>query len=105
LASAEIRQLLASPIHRYVGRPDDGPEPAPPGEIVACVEIRAGLGIVGDRYFGKTAHRDASITLIAAENLPLRADLVQTRETCSPTASTSMRSWVRFSRSTPATAR
>lgn len=76
---AEIVQLLASPVHRYVGRPGDGPEPAPPGEIVDRIEIRAGLGIVGDRYFGKPAHRDASVTVIAAENLPSGADLVQVR--------------------------
>jgi MOSC domain-containing protein YiiM len=31
------------------------------------VDVRAGLGIVGDRYFGKPAHRDASATVIAAE--------------------------------------
>lgn len=79
MASAEILQLLASPVHRYVGRPDDGPEPAPPGEIVESVEIRAGLGVVGDRYFGKTAHREAAVTLIAVENLPVGVDLTQTR--------------------------
>nr|WP_246406748.1 MOSC domain-containing protein [Modestobacter versicolor] len=33
------------------------------------VEVRAGLGIVGDRYFGRPAHRDASVTVIAAEAL------------------------------------
>ena len=77
--SVEIVQLLVSPIHRYVGRPADGPAPAPPGELVESVEIRAGLGVVGDRYFGRRAHRDASVTIIAAEWLPAGADLVQTR--------------------------
>ncbi|MEO3777988.1 molybdenum cofactor biosysynthesis protein [Micromonospora sp. B11E3] len=75
----EIVQLLASPVHRYGGRPADGPAPAPPDEIVEEVEIRAGLGIVGDRYFGRPAHRDASITLIARESLPPGADLTQVR--------------------------
>jgi MOSC domain-containing protein YiiM len=75
----EIVQLLASPVHRFEGRPADGPAPAPPGELVDHVRIRAGLGIVGDRYFGKQAHRDASITVIAAESLPGGADLVQVR--------------------------
>jgi MOSC domain-containing protein YiiM len=76
---AEIVQLLASPVHRYEGRPADGPAPAPPGELVEEVQIRDGLGIVGDRYFGKPAHRDASVTVIAQESLPAGADLVQVR--------------------------
>jgi MOSC domain-containing protein YiiM len=29
--------------------------------------VRAGLGIVGDRYFGQAAHRDAAVTVLAAE--------------------------------------
>lgn len=72
-------QLLASPVHRYVGRPADGPAPAPPGELVDQVQLRAGLGIVGDRYFGKPAHREASVTVIARESLPPGVDLVQVR--------------------------
>ncbi|MFK3983378.1 molybdenum cofactor biosysynthesis protein [Micromonospora sp. NPDC050397] len=75
----EIVQLLASPVHRYQGRPSDGPAPAPPGELVGQVRIREGLGIVGDRYFAKPAHRDASITVMARESLPPDADLVQLR--------------------------
>src|ERR1041384_2142899 len=75
----EIVQLLASPVHRFEGRPVDGPAPAPPGEIVERIEVRAGLGIVGDRYFGKQAHRDASVTVLARESLPPGADLVQVR--------------------------
>ncbi|MBX6750459.1 MAG: molybdenum cofactor biosysynthesis protein [Micromonosporaceae bacterium] len=76
---AEIVQLLASPVHRFEGRPADGPAPAPPGELVEQVQIRAGLGIVGDRYFGQPAHRDASVTVIAAESLPPGADLTHVR--------------------------
>ncbi|MEV4624917.1 molybdenum cofactor biosysynthesis protein [Micromonospora sp. NPDC049523] len=75
----KIVQLLASPVHRYTGRPADGPAPAPPGELVEEIRIREGLGIVGDRYFGKPAHRDASITVMAQESLPPGADLVQLR--------------------------
>jgi hypothetical protein len=75
----EIVQLLASPVHRFEGRPADGPGPAPPGELVEHVRIRAGLGIEGDRYFAHPAHRDASITVIAAESLPPGVDLVQVR--------------------------
>jgi MOSC domain-containing protein YiiM len=31
------------------------------------IEVRAGHGIVGDRYAGKPAHRDAAVTVLAAE--------------------------------------
>jgi MOSC domain-containing protein YiiM len=75
----EIVQLLASPAHRFEGRPIDGPAPAPPGEVVTEVHLRAGLGIVGDRYFNKPAHRDASVTLIARESLPPGIDLTHVR--------------------------
>lgn len=76
---AEIVQLLASPVHRYEGRPAEGPAPAPEGELVEEIEIRAGLGIVGDRYFGRPAHRRAAVTIIAVESLPEGADLRQVR--------------------------
>ena len=75
----EIVALLASPVHRYEGRPADGPAPAPPGELVDQVQIRAGLGIVGDRYFGRPAHRDALVTVIAREGLPPGVGLAQLR--------------------------
>jgi MOSC domain-containing protein YiiM len=75
----EIVQLLASPSHRYVGRPADGPLPAPPGELVDEIRIRAGLGVVGDRYLGKEAHRQASVTIIARESLPEGAGLAEVR--------------------------
>ncbi|GAA5194468.1 hypothetical protein GCM10023322_58950 [Rugosimonospora acidiphila] len=75
----DIVELLASPVHRYEGRPADGPAPAPPGELVERIQIREGLGIVGDRYFGKPAHRDASVTVIARESLPPGAGLLQVR--------------------------
>ncbi|MFD4669407.1 MOSC domain-containing protein [Lentzea sp. NPDC058450] len=34
-----------------------------------CVEVRARLGIVGDRYFNQAAHRNAAVTFISAESL------------------------------------
>ncbi|MFG1606258.1 molybdenum cofactor biosysynthesis protein [Actinoplanes sp. NPDC049265] len=77
--AAEIVQLLASPAHRFEGRPIDGPAPAPPGEVVTEIHVRAGLGIVGDRYFNRPAHRDASVTLIARESLPPGIDLTHVR--------------------------
>jgi len=76
---SEIVELLSSPVSRFSGRPADGPAPAPDGELVDAVHVRAGLGIVGDRYFNKRAHRSASVTLMAAEALPAGASLAQTR--------------------------
>jgi MOSC domain-containing protein YiiM len=79
VAVPEIVQLLVSPVHRYEGRPSNGPAPAPEHELVESAVVRAGLGMVGDRYYGKRAHRLAAVTLIAAEWLPTGASLVQTR--------------------------
>jgi hypothetical protein len=75
----EIVELLASPIHRYEGRPADGAAAAPPGELIEEIRIREGLGIVDDRYFGKPAHREASVTVIAQESLPPGIGLAQVR--------------------------
>ncbi|OXY88617.1 molybdenum cofactor biosysynthesis protein [Streptomyces diastatochromogenes] len=79
----EIVQLLVSPVHRFAGRPGDGQPELPPDELVTTAEVRAGLGIVGDRYFNHPAHRNASITLMAVERLPQpgqgEADLLRTR--------------------------
>jgi MOSC domain-containing protein YiiM len=83
MTMVEVVQLLLSPTHRYTGRPADGPTPTQEDELVDSVEVRRTLGIVGDRYFAHPAHRRASITLMAAENLPLHInaaiDLRQTR--------------------------
>lgn len=65
----EIVGLLVSPVHAYDGRPGDGPRPDPDGGHPDAVEVRAGLGIVGDRYFGRQAHRRAAVTFFAAESL------------------------------------
>jgi MOSC domain-containing protein YiiM len=64
-----IEYLLASAIHRYEGRPSDGPRPAVGAENVERIAVRAGLGIVGDRHFGKAAHRTASVTIMAVESV------------------------------------
>ena len=64
-----IELLLASPLHRYEGRPADGPRDAVSREVHDSIEVRAGLGIVGDRYFGQRAHVTASVTIFAAESL------------------------------------
>ncbi|MER7378093.1 molybdenum cofactor biosysynthesis protein [Streptomyces lanatus] len=63
-------QLLVSPVHRFSGRPAQGPASDPVGGLVQEVHVRRHLGIVGDRYFAKPAHRDASVTIMAEENLP-----------------------------------
>lgn len=65
----EIVALLASPVHAYAGRPADGPRPDPDALGRDCVEFRAGMGIVGDRYFNHAAHRRAAVTVFAAESL------------------------------------
>ena len=67
--AVEIVELLASPIHRYEGRPGDGPAPAPDVELRDELELRAGLGIIGDRYFNQRAHRASSVTIQSAQAL------------------------------------
>ncbi|MCU1438257.1 MAG: Molybdenum cofactor biosysynthesis protein [Naasia sp.] len=63
----EIVELLVSPVHRFQGRPGDGPLPAEHSEFVSAIELRASLGIAGDRYFGRPAHRDSSVSIQSAE--------------------------------------
>ncbi len=65
----QIVELLASPVHRFEGRPADGPVPGPASELVEAIQLRARLGIVGDRYFCQRAHRDSSVTVQSAEAL------------------------------------
>jgi MOSC domain-containing protein YiiM len=83
MSVVEVVQLLVSPVHRYMGRPSEGPSDATGQELVRSVEVRRNLGIVGDRYYARPAHRDAAVTLMSAENLPLdinaQADLGLTR--------------------------
>jgi MOSC domain-containing protein YiiM len=87
-AEVEIVLLLASPTHRYEGRPADGPVPVVGPETPQSIRVRAGLGIVGDRHFGKPAHVHASVTVMNAEvldrvaddlGLPRRLDAAATR--------------------------
>ncbi|MDD1385799.1 molybdenum cofactor biosysynthesis protein [Curtobacterium poinsettiae] len=68
----EIALLLVSPRHRYEGRPADGalpPRSTDPDERRDRIELRAGIGIVGDRYFAARAHVHASVTVIGLEGL------------------------------------
>ena len=64
----EIVGLLASPRHRYDGRPGTTPLDQEPDRR-DHLEIRAGFGILGDRYAGRPAHRDAQVTVLAVEAL------------------------------------
>ncbi|SDJ51270.1 hypothetical protein SAMN05444157_3731 [Frankineae bacterium MT45] len=80
LDSVSIVQLLRSPVHRYVGRPADGPVEGGGDELVESITLRAGLGIVGDRYFGVAAHRDAAVTIMTLDALLPLAALVALAE-------------------------
>ncbi|WP_409330351.1 MOSC domain-containing protein [Trujillonella humicola] len=60
--------LVVSPVHRYDGRPG-GTVPAQASDAVGRAEVRAGYGVVGDRYAGRAAHRDAALTVLAVESL------------------------------------
>ena len=64
----EILHLLVSPEHAYFGRPRDGAADVPTFDVEHA-EVVADKGIVGDRFFGKAVHLDASVTLIAVEAL------------------------------------
>ena len=62
----EIVSLFVSPVHAYERRPGDGPRPDPGPVARDRVEVRAGLGLVGDRYFNHAAHRRAAVTVFDA---------------------------------------
>ena len=58
--------LVVSPLHRYGGRPADGPAAYDRVEEVDSAEVRAHKGLLGDRYFG-TKFTFASVTIISEE--------------------------------------
>lgn len=68
-SAVEIVTLMVSAVHAYEGRPAGGPRPDPGPVGREFVELRAGLGLVGDRYFNRRAHRNAAVTVFAAESL------------------------------------
>lgn len=61
----EIVALLLARTHRCSGRPGDGLVPGD-DEAPERVQVRAGHGIVGDRYAGRPAHARAAVTLLDA---------------------------------------
>ncbi|WP_308258019.1 MOSC domain-containing protein [Pseudonocardia lacus] len=67
--AVQIVALLVAPIHAYEGRPQDGPrpDPEPPGRT--SVTVRAGRGLIGDRFSGHAAHRRAAVTVLDADAL------------------------------------
>ncbi|WP_112241833.1 molybdenum cofactor biosysynthesis protein [Kribbella monticola] len=65
----EIVALVVSPVHAYEGRPSDGPQPDPEPIAREMVTVRAGLGLVGDRYYNRPAHRRAAVTVFDAQAL------------------------------------
>jgi MOSC domain-containing protein YiiM len=73
-AAVEIVALVVSGVHAYAGRPSDGPQPEPGPAARDEVLVRAGKGLVGDRYFDHPAHRQAAVTVLAAESLEAVAD-------------------------------
>lgn len=68
----EVLHLLVSPEHAYFGRAREGALNVATTDADQ-VEVVAGKGIVGDRFFGKAAHMDAAVTLIAIEALEAMA--------------------------------
>jgi MOSC domain-containing protein YiiM len=71
--NVEVLHLLVSPEHAYFGRARDGAADVPTTDADQ-VELVAGKGIVGDRFFGKAAHMDAAVTLFAVEALEAVAE-------------------------------
>ncbi|MFC0104936.1 molybdenum cofactor biosysynthesis protein [Kibdelosporangium aridum] len=69
MTEVAIVALHVSRVHAYEGRPADGPQPDPEPVARDAVEVRAGKGIVGDRFFNHPAHRKAAVTFFAAESL------------------------------------
>ncbi|MDI2034702.1 MOSC domain-containing protein [Paenarthrobacter nitroguajacolicus] len=64
----EVLHLLVSPGHAYFGRAREGAADVPTVDADQA-ELVAGKGIVGDRFFGKAAHMDAAVTVLAVEAL------------------------------------
>jgi MOSC domain-containing protein YiiM len=55
-------------VHRYDGRPG-ADVPTQEGDRRERAEVRAGYGVVGDRYAGRAAHGDAAVTVLAVAAL------------------------------------
>lgn len=65
-----IRHLYISPGHNYFGHQGNTPG-AHPTYAVDAVEVKAGAGLVGDRFFGRGANFDGHVTFLAWEVVQL----------------------------------
>jgi len=74
MTRVEIVGLLVASIHAYDARPQDGPRTDPTHGACDRVEVRAGHGLVGDRYAGQPAHRQAAVTVLDADALDALAE-------------------------------
>ncbi|HEY3556390.1 MAG TPA: MOSC domain-containing protein [Kribbella sp.] len=72
----EIVAFVVSGEHAFEGRPQDGPRPDPSPVARSEIEVRANLGIVGDRYYAQTVHRNAAVTFIDAASLDTVAEVL-----------------------------
>jgi MOSC domain-containing protein YiiM len=61
-----IEHIYISPRHNYFGKPKDGPGLHPTLDV-ETVELKAGRGLVGDRYYSVPAHYEAQVSFISAE--------------------------------------
>ena len=64
--SVTLEHIYISRGHNYFGKPKDGPGEHPTTDVEVA-ELRAGRGLVGDRYYGVPAHYEAQVTFFAAE--------------------------------------
>jgi MOSC domain-containing protein YiiM len=61
-----IRHIFVSPEDNYFGKAKHGSGQDPTHDR-SQAEVRAGLGFVGDRYYGVAAHFNAQVTFVASE--------------------------------------
>lgn len=61
-----IHHLYISPGHNYFGHKDNIPGDYPTYDV-ATVEVKAGAGLVGDRFFGRGPQFDGHVTFFAWE--------------------------------------
>ncbi|MCE7990293.1 MAG: molybdenum cofactor biosysynthesis protein [Caldilinea sp. CFX5] len=61
-----IHHLYISPGHNYFGHKGETPGLHPTHDV-ATVEVKAGAGLVGDRFFGRGADFDGHVTFFAWE--------------------------------------
>jgi len=61
-----IHHLYLSPGHNYFGNRGDRPGPHPTYDVEVA-EVKAGAGLVGDRFFGRGAGFDGHVTFFAWE--------------------------------------